>query len=189
LNTIRRLKKSSVAEKMDFYQTHYTMVLALKHFMLNILGISEHSSCLDPCAGKGAIWKNLIDTFYNISYFDRFLMRRCRSFYLHSKAYDCIIMNPPYKKQKYKFIKKARKQATWVFALLPYNVANYNDFHREYMDIPEFVGKLVMTPKMFLTEDGSFLPGGTNSYVWFIWKQGHSTIGSQEWYDDLRKYL
>lgn len=187
-NAIRRIAKTTQEKNKDFYQTYPAMVEVLVDW-LKISGISSHSSILDPCAGKGVIWKNLRGYFYNIHSIDRYMIRRKHSFYLHHQNYDLIVMNPPYGKQKYKFIQKSWKQATYTIALLPYNMCNYNDFHANYMDIPTFVGKIVMTPKVILHEGTDLKLGGTTSYAWFIWNKNHSSTPSQEWYYDLRKYL
>lgn len=188
-DSIRRIKnKTTKEENKDFYQTHPTMVRVLVTW-LKERQVSEHLRILDPCCGKGKIWKNLLDYFYNINYIDRFLGRRKRSFYLHNKKYDMIIMNPPYSKQKYRFIKKAWFQARYTLALLPYNTSNYNMFHNEFMDTPWFLGKIVMTPKVMLHEGDDLKYGGTTAYAWYIWDTEATTNTSLEWYYNLRDFL
>lgn len=189
MNTIRRIKKSKKENEKDFYQTHPTMVKVLKDWLLNT-GIYADSKFLDPCCGNGVIYKNLIDTFYNMTYFDKYMGHKRGNFQLHKKYYNVTVMNPPYSdKRIYKFIDHARKHSDVVICLLPLNVSNYNLFHENYQNTPEFVGKIVMTPKMFLGKTTEFKPGGTASYAWYIWDHKNYTNSSKEWYYNLREYL
>ena len=78
--------------------------------------------------------------------------------------------------------------ADYVFSLLPLNVSNYNMFSREFEDIEEFVGKVQMSPKMFLDQTTDFKAGGTAQYCWYIWSKNTSENlnYSKTWYKDLR---
>jgi hypothetical protein len=186
MNTIRRTKKSDLKKQKDFYQTNPLMVKVLTDW----LKVNQNGAIniLDPCAGKGVIRRGLLSYFLKVNYMDKFSGKKRGNFLNHNKLYDMIIMNPPYS-AKYKFIDHARKQAKHVFCLLPLNISNYNMFHREYEDIPEFVGKIQMAPKMFLDETTEFKAGGTAQYCWYIWDGTNNTSYSKTWYSDLRKYL
>lgn len=184
MNTIRRTKKTAKRNEKDFYQTNPLMVKVLLNWMNNT---PLKSSILDPCCGKGVISEGLKTRFKNVTAFDKFEGETKIDFLEMNTNFDVIVMNPPYS-DKYRFIDHARKLAESVFCLLPLNISNYNMFHREYEDIPEFLGKIVMAPKMFLNETTEFRAGGTASYAWYYWERENNTDYSKNWYDDLRKY-
>lgn len=184
---MRRIKKSDLKNKKDFYQTNPYMVKALR-FWLTENGFNENLSFLDPCTGKGVICRGLYEKFVNIKKFDKFMGNIRINFLTHTKKYDVVVMNPPYS-AKYKFIDHARKHSNIVICLLPLNISNYNMFHRQYEDIPEFVGKIQMAPKMFLDETTTFKAGGTAQYCWYIWDKNNNTDYSKTWYYDLREYI
>lgn len=187
MNTIRRTEKSEIEKDKDFYQTHPTMVKALISWLNNS---SPELRVLDPCCGKGVIYKELETLFRNVTHFDKYLGDNKLDFLEHKENYDLIIMNPPYSnKNVYRFIDHARKLASSVFCLLPINQSNYNMFHNDYEDIPEFVGKIKMTPKMFLHEGIEFKTGGTASYAWYYWNKDNNTDYSKTWYYNLRDFL
>ena len=185
---IRRTRKTAIQNEKDFYQTHPLMVAALVWWFKETQDKTENLKVLDPCSGKNVIYRGLLKHFINVTKFDKFSGFPRRNFLTHNKKYDIIICNPPYS-AKYKFINHARELATHVFVLLPLNISNYNMFHDNYQDIPEFVGKIVMTPKMFLSQSTEFKPGGTSAYAWYYWSSDNSTKGSREWYYNLRSFM
>ena len=161
MNTIRRTEKTALKKKKDFYQTNPLMVTSLINY-LKQNKFRRSLKVLDPCEGQGVISKGLNTYFKKVSASDLYNDDNI-DFLETEEKYNIIVMNPPYS-AKYKFIDHARKHARYVFCLLPLNVSNYNMFHRQYEDIPEFVGKLQMAPKMFLDETIDFKPGGTTQY-------------------------
>ena len=185
-NAIRRTKKTRVENNKDFYQTPTEATQAVLE-IIKKLGIDPRSKVLDPCCGKLSIYRRLCYYFVNVTKFDlNFTMRR-QNFLTSKKKYDVIVMNPPYGKLKYKFINHARGLAKHVFVLLPMQIVNYLDFHDNYMDIPEFVGKIKMTPKIFLHEGKELKPGGMSSYGWFYYNSDNSYPASIEWYKNLKE--
>ena len=185
-HAIRRVKKSKVEDNKDFYQTPSEATEALLQ-IIKKLGLDPKSTVLDPCCGEFSIYRRLCYYFINVKYFDlNFTMHR-QNFLTHKKKYDIIIMNPPYGKLKYKFINHARKIAKHVFVFLPMQIVNYLDFHDNYMDIPEFVGKIKMTPKIFLHEGKELRPGGMSSYSWFYYNSENNYPASIEWYKNLKE--
>jgi hypothetical protein len=186
MKSIVRIKKTSKQKEKDFYQTNPLMVKSLVTWFENY-DISEKLNILDPCSGKGVIVRGLYSHFLKVNYLDKFEGNKKGNFLNHNKKYDIIIMNPPYS-NKYKFIDHARDIANTVVCLLPLNISNYNMFHREYEDIPEFLGKIQMAPKMFLDETTDFKAGGNSQYCWYIWNKNNDTDYSKTWYSDLRDY-
>lgn len=187
MNTIRRTYKSAKETEKDYYQTNPYMVLALKEWMLEN-GFNPNSKILDPCCGEGVIANTLNKYFYDVTFYDKFhkIPEYRRDFLNEVNHPDIIVMNPPYS-NKYTFIELAMGLADYVFCLLPLNVSNYNMFHRDFEDIPEFVGKIQMTPKMFLDQTTDFKPGGTAAYTWYVWSNKENSSYSKTWYKDLIK--
>lgn len=181
---IRRKNKTTKQNEKDFYQTHPAMVKAL----IDEVDIDPRIKILDPCNGKKVIQRGLSEYFVNVKGFDKFSGFPRKNFLTHKIRYDMIVMNPPYS-AKYKFIDHARKIADTVVCLLPINISNYNMFHTDYEDTPGFVGKIVMTPKMFLSETTTFKTGGTSAYAWYIWDKNNNTKSSITWYKNLRDFL
>lgn len=205
MKSIIRKPKSKMECVRDFYQTNPLMVKVLadwlkKRDIYNISSEKKHKlfslsrfkilKVLDPCCGYGVIQNGLIDVFgkFNpIRGFDKYFGDVKADFLTHNKKYDLIVMNPPYS-SKYKFMLHAMEISKVVIVLLPLNISNYNMFHREYEDIPEFVGKIKMAPKMFLDESTDFHAGGNSQYCWYIWDKDNKTDFSKTWYADLRNY-
>ena len=96
-------------------------------------------------------------------------------------------MNPPYS-AKYRFIDKARKEARYVFCLLPLNVRNYLCIHEKYEDIPEYVGYIKMSPKINLKKNGVHVRGGNSMYCWLIWDSEKKDNKKEFWLGDLDRY-
>ena len=187
MNTIRRTYKDRKETEKDYYQTNPYMVMALREWM-GEADFPQHVSIIDPCCGNKVIGDNLRPYYSNIDEFDKFSDNmEPTDFLTHDfkKHYDITIANPPYS-SKYNFIKKALEVSTEVFILLPLNTSNYNLFHRDFEDIPEFVGKLQMAPKMFLDQTTDWNPGGTAQYCWYYWSNKSNTNHSKVWYKDLK---
>lgn len=185
-HAIRRTKKSKLENAKDFYQTPTEATQALLEVIYK-LGIDPRSSVLDPCCGKFAIYRRLNYYFLNVKYYDQYAGWIRRNFLTSTKKYDVIIMNPPYGKKKYEFIDHARKLAKHVFVLLPMQIVNYNQFHIDYMDIKEFVGKVKMTPKFHMHDGKELKPGGMSAYSWFYFNPDNDYPASIEWYKNLRE--
>lgn len=186
---IRRTYKSTKETEKDYYQTNPYMIEALKEWLIEEGLVEEELTVVDPCCGEKVIGKGLIDIFPNIVQFDKFAENCYREDFMeYNPKYkvDIIVFNPPYS-NKYNFINKAMEISDKVFCLLPLNVSNYNMFHREFEDIPEFVGKILMAPKMFLDQTTDFRTGGTSQYAWYMWSKNNSTNYSLTWYKDLVK--
>ena len=187
MNTIRRTHKPSKETEKDFYQTHPLMVVALKEWLIDN-DFSKDMTILDPCCGEKVIGNELRAYFNNIIEIDKFpkegegidFMQ-----YIPDRKIDICISNVPYS-NKYNFINKQMEIANYVFSLFPLNISNYNMFHREFEDMPEFVGKLQMAPKMFLSQTTEFNASGTAQYCWYMWDKNNNTDFSKTWYKDLR---
>lgn len=187
MKSIVRKSKTIESKKADFYQTNPLMSKVLiDWFKENEFNTSL--GILDPCCGKHSITNELNKYFNNVSYFDKFEGDNKLDYLEEIISTNIIVMNPPYS-TKYDFINKARTEANYVFCLLPLNISNYNMFHREYEDIPEFMGKIQMAPKMFLDETIDFKAGGNSQYCWYIWHDSNNTKYSKTWYYDLKKYI
>ncbi len=158
----------------DFYQTPLLCVEALiKKFPF--IKYEKTFSILDPCEGGKSIGR-ILDK-YDIPYLglDKYPVYDDtleQDFLTYNGKHDVIIMNPPYK-LKNEFIEHALTIADRVFAILPTNVLNYNHFHRNFLDRQEYIGRLLLTPKFFmsttLNEDDSLDKGGVSSYFWGYW--------------------
>ncbi len=172
----------------DFFQTPEICVQAL----YNKIDIFGNQRILDPCCGQKPIGNALrknekqdIDEFdISIDGYD-FLSEyksndgRC--------LYDTIIANPPYSK-KDKFIKQALNIARDVYMILPMQVCNYNSFHRNFLNIPEYYGRILMTPKFFMSQNyqvGLMERGGISAYAWFHWSREIKPGYAYEKYVDL----
>ena len=183
MKSLVRIEKTGIEKAQDFVETHPLMVEALADWIKENIPNYGHMKVLDPCSGNGKIWKGLLNVFYNINYFDKYRGRKRGNFLLRKESYDCIVMNPPYS-NKYKFIDKARKEARFVFCLMPLNVANYLIIHEKYQDIPEYVGLIKMSPKIDLSKNKR---GGNSMYCWFIWDSENNTKTGIEYFDDISK--
>jgi hypothetical protein len=180
---IRRTEKTLEEDEKDFYQTNPYMVQALYPHIRHLQG----RLIVDPCCGEGVIVNGLRDAGHLAIGFDKFLGDN-RIDYLNwvPDSSHIIVMNPPYS-SKYLFMDKAIREADEVYCLLPLNISNYNMMFKKYEDIPEFIGKIQMSPKMILHKGIEFHAGGTSQYCWYIWKKYNNTKYSYTWYEDLRK--
>lgn len=171
--------------KNDFYITPFPCVRAL----IEKASLPDSFSYLDPCSGSGVIGK--VFSEYGIK-IDTSEITEGTDFFDITKKYDCIVCNPPYSKKDL-FLEHAFSIAEHVFFILPYNVGNYNCFHSDSMARPEFIGKYLMTPKFFMTEEETENPkrGGISAYAWYYWrpKTKRKEIESFERYINLNDYF
>jgi hypothetical protein len=168
----------------DFYVTPYPCITAL----LSRANIPKTATILDPCSGTGVIGKILRSSGYtSVTAYD---IVDGFDFYAESSKYDVIIANPPYS-HKNEFIKKAMEVANDVYMILPMTVNSYNRFHKQFLDIPPFKERFVMTPKFFMTEEETWKPkrGGISSYAWYHWKRDYNSSHSIEMYIDLDDFF
>lgn len=187
-DSVSRLKKEN---NKDFYQTPY---LATEALLKSYSFIHEAKTILDPCEGAGAITKILKKYDINYKGIDKYpqLESTQEIDFLRSEMrqhIDVIISNPPYS-LKNEFIDDALNSAEEVFFILPMQVVNYNYFHRNYLNRKEYRGRLLMTPKFFMTqdvnEDYSLVKGGVSAYAWFHWSKNKTIENhSYETYIDL----
>ena len=176
--------------KKDFFQTPPACTRVLLNFLLEH-HIKNDINILDPCCGDGAIYNVLQTYFKNIIGYDLFpeITNQPKNFLKDNDTRDLIIMNPPYS-NKYNFIKHAVKISTNVFCLLPMQTVNYNMVHRDYMCPRNFIGKIIMTPKIMLHEGTEIIKGGVSSYAWFWWsKNERKESYSKEWYANLKEFI
>lgn len=146
-------------------------------------------SFLDPCEGDGRIKNALRRQGRSVTGFDLEPDYGVPVDFLgYHKPHDCIVGNPPFSLKK-QFIDHAMGLSRYTAYLLPMSAVSYNEIHRDYLDIPEYLGRLLMTPKMMLDDTGRFRPGGAYSYAWFFWDAECKTRGSWEHYIDLRRFL
>ena len=187
MTALHRIHKATKETIKDFYQTNPYMVIALKEWLIEN-EFKSYSHILDPCCGERVIGNGLRDYFPNITEIDKFA-DGCRNIdfmeYESKTNIDIIVENVPYS-NKYNFINKSIELADYVFSLLPLNISNYNMFFKEYENIPEFIGKIQMSPKMFLDQTTDFKAGGTAQYCWYVWSKLNDTPDSKTWYKDLR---
>lgn len=173
--------------KSDFYITPPPCVQAL----VDQLPFIKNLSVLDPCAGTGTIGRVLAKNGF--TNYKEIELTRGENFFDYTEHHDVIIGNPPYS-LKNEFINHAFTLASHILFILPYNVGNYNHFHKNYLDIEQFIGKWLMTPKFFMTEEETNNPkrGGISAYAWYYWQPkcvNKPAVGSFERYIDLNKYF
>lgn len=173
--------------KSDNYATPAPCIRAL----LDEISIHKENTILDPCSGGGIFQRTCKEKGLEISGYD---ILEGRDFLNEKGHYNLIIANPPYS-QKNQFIKKALEVADRIYMILPMAVVNYNQFHREFLNINNYMGRYLMTPKFFMTDIETENPkrGGISAYSWFYW-QGNSQEGrrnneSFERYINLEKYF
>ncbi len=186
MGMVHRVLKSKEANIKDFYQTPRQCTQALVTW-LEKMKFPRDLTVLDPCRGEGAITRVLETYFDKVDSIDLFDETNPTDFLKTTKKYDLIVSNPPYS-SKYLFVNHARELADKVLAIFPMQIVNYNMFHRDYMAIDEFVGKIKLVPKIFMHEGADIKYGGASSYAWFFWNKEYKGEGSYEWYDDLRNY-
>ncbi len=176
-------KAAAKTSKTDLYRTPYECIECLRQFLNPIKNIS----ILDPCDGDGRIRNALRSQTRSVVGFDLYPNHGVSvDFLKHNKHYNLIVGNPPFS-LKNEFIRHSIEYSNYTIFLLPVSVVSYNIFHREFLNRPEYVGRILMTPKLFLNEGGTWKPGGTDSYAWFIWSKHNNTKESWERYFDLRK--
>lgn len=179
--------QSRRGNKSDFYITPFPCVRALID-NIDLKG----KSILDPCCGTGVIGKVLKEYEYTLTEYD---IENGTDFFDETREFDVIISNPPYS-IKDDFIFKALMIAKEIYFILPYNVGNYNQFHGRFMKFNLFIGKYLMTPKFFMTQEETENPkrGGISAYAWYKWvginsKEKQSENGSFEKYINLNDYF
>ena len=147
--------------KGDLYRTPYRAIIPLKMALSKV----RDSKILDPCEGDGIIKNALRSRTNSVIGFDLFPNHGVSvDFLKHSGKYDIISGNPPFS-LKGDFIEHGLSISEYVIYILPMSVVSYNIFHRSFLDIPQYMGRILMTPKMFMNASGSFVPGGTDSYA------------------------
>jgi hypothetical protein len=176
------VRSARADDTRDFRQTPEVAVLALCESGL----LDPKAHYLDPCCGNRPIGHVLQKYGYAIEEHDLFIDGVD---YLTDDAYrDSVIMNPPYN-QKYAFLDHALETAQAVYAILPLQWANYNVTIQKYFSRPDYMGKLLLTPKFQMTDAYQTTltcRGGNTAYAWFIWKAAHQSHGvSREWYGNL----
>lgn len=181
-------------DKKDFYQTPVVAVEAL--WLTTLKSFPKESIILDPCKGGGVIGGVLREAgFENIREIEKYPVDVTESpvdFLEYDRPVDIIVGNPPYS-QKYKFIDHALTLADYVFFIFPVAMISYNNFHTEYLNRPEYIGRVLLTPKFFMDENDrgrSIKRGGSGAYAWFCWsKRGRDSNGSMETYYNLDALL
>ena len=174
--------QSRRGNKSDFYITPRPLIRAL----VNNLAL-DGRSILDPCCGTGEIGNILEANRYEYEEGD---ISSGYDFYKETRNFDVIICNPPYS-HKNTFLEKSFTVARDVYAILPINVCNYNDFHKHFLDREGFCSKTVLTPKCFMAQDATEHPkrGGISAYAWFHWSDTWGRDYSIEYYDDWTRYI
>jgi hypothetical protein len=159
-------------DKTDFYQTPEVCTTAL----IREFSLDQSMTYLDPCCGQRAIGNVFRRHRIPIQEEDLYPTDQGESKnFLTSpgESHDCIVANPPYSK-KNSFILHAISRFDHVFMILPMQVVNYNEFHAIFLNRKEYMGRLLMTPKFFMTEEyqvGLTQRGGVSSYAWFYWSR------------------
>jgi len=183
-----RKMKSREEELKDYYQTPPECTRALINNLLYMTQGNKFKEILDPCCGTGAIINELKDSGYNVIGYDLNFGENRKSFFDDHKQYDLIIMNQPYS-LKYKFLDHAFKISKQVICILPMQIVNYNMFHKQYLTIPEYQGRLLLTPKIMMHEGREIKRGGVSSYAWFSWNRDNKESVKWELLDDITKYV
>lgn len=170
----------------DFFQTPEVCIEALIR-----MNAFSNQSILDPCSGIGAIGNVFRRRGIEILENDLYMQEGGMDFLKEDfDKVDTIVCNPPYSK-KNEFIDKALRVAKEIWMILPMQVVNYNTFHRNYLDNPFYHGRILMTPKFFMTDEyqvGLDKKGGVSSYAWFLWSStGRGRDYTFEKYFNLEK--
>lgn len=186
-NASPRKKVDEIKKAKDFYQTPTPAVKCLREH-LEKLEIIEFYDLLDPCCGLGQIGRE----FKDVGIVQTDISNGYDFLKLNNEDYDStiILMNPPYS-QKNEFIRHAMKNAEHVFAILPLQVMNYISFTDEFLNIPEFKGKAIVYPKIFMSDEPIYKQGGLTAYAWFHWSKHYrcKDMDKYEYYYDMRRYL
>jgi hypothetical protein len=166
----------------DFRQTPEIAVAALVASGL----FSPHRNYHDPACGASPIGRVLRGHGYPVSEHDLFIDGV--DFLSDQGLYDTIVMNPPYNR-KYEFLNHSFEIGRRTIAILPMQWVNYNITIKQYLSRSDFVGKVLLTPKFFMTEEYQTTlahRGGNTAYAWFVWDRENSRgASSQEWYVNL----
>lgn len=169
--------------KSDLYRSPHKAIVPVKMALSHV----RNSRILDPCEGDGRIKNALRSPTNSVIGFDKYPSHGVPvDFLQHKGQYDYIVGNPPFS-LKGPFIDHSLELSRYVIYILPMGAVSYNYFHRNYLDRPEYMGRLLMTPKFFMNAAGTFIPGGTDSYAWFFWDRQCKKRGSFEYYFDLSK--
>lgn len=172
-NFMYRKPKSEAQNKADFYQTIPQMTFALLDMLKE--NFPPDTSVLDCGSGNGAISKVLRTYFHTVDEIDLFHTDNPIDFltYYPEKKYPLIVGNTPYS-QKYKFIDHALELGGMFCTLFP-GLSNCYNITGEYKRKREFAGTISMYPKVILSEElsenGSFVQGGTQNYLWFVFNE------------------
>jgi len=175
----------------DFYQTPKKAVEILVHHFKEYNFFKPESKVLDPCCGEKAISDVLSQKFNCVNLIDLYpkeegILKIDFLEFTHA-GYDLIVMNPPYSKKK-EFINHALSIADDVFVFLPLQVMNYIDFTEGYLDSEQYVGQIIIYPKMILNETQNFKQGGITAYAWFHFSKTRNPTQKYQHYYDMRKF-
>jgi len=178
-----RIKKSKELKDKDFYQTHPAMVRALiAQCFAKDISVME---VFDPCCGKKVIGNVFRDHMVNIYESDLYPNDNTitkANFLKSNSEFEVVVMNPPYS-DKYNFIDHAITISDRSYVLLPLDTSNYNVFHKNYLNQPTYLGRLLMTPKVILHEDLKTKRGGNSSYAWYEFSDKFKRDPSQDAYE------
>ena len=194
LNSIRRddKHKSEEIKEKEFYETPILAVKILEQHLKEQSQLILNNTILDPCCGKEAISKVFEDLKYNVTKFDKFPYSTRieeKDFLTTSfdRKWDITVMNPPYTSKK-EFIDKALIVTNNVYVFLPLQVTNYIDFTSDYEDTSFYHGKIVIYPKMILTNSQNYKQGGMTAYAWFHFSTKEQGPKKYEYFYDMRKF-
>lgn len=169
--------------KGDLFRTPPECITLLKFLLKDY----QHVSILDPCEGDGRIRRALQAPTRSVTGFDLYPDYGVSvDFLQYKKRHNIIAGNPPFSLKK-QFIHHSLTLSDLVVYLLPMAAVSYNDFHAECLAIPQYCGRVLMTPKLIFNEAGRWKPGGVTAYAWFFWHSQNNTSGSFEHYFDLRR--
>lgn len=181
------MSESHAARKKSISDLYRTPIPAIPPVILALQHI--RGSFLDPCEGDGRIKNALRATGRSVTGFDLNPDYGVSVDFLgYHKPHDCICGNPPFSLKK-AFIDHSMGLSRYTAFLLAMTAVSYNEIQRDYLDIPEYLGRVLMTPKMIMDETGRFKPGGAYSYAWLFWDTECRTRGSWEYYIDVRRFV
>jgi len=176
-------------KEQDFYQTPKKAVEILLYHLKNNNWKPENK-VLDPCCGERVISNVIGSYFKNVGFFDlypkEYHIPKIDFLKCMRLKYDLIVMNPPYSKKK-EFIDHALTIADDIFVFLPLQVMNYIDFTEGYLDSEQYIGQIIIYPKMILNETQNIKQGGITAYAWFHFSKFGRGSKYQVYYD-IRKF-